>query len=258
MALLGFASVRSAAIALLFLFPPCAARCADGAIRSALEYCAKFEQTIHLSDDDKILCFDGQIKRDLKMQPFQELKENGFFVIRSPGGYSTVAVEMSDILLAKNATVIIHDYCLSACANYVLVATNRTYVVKDSIVAWHGGPSGVYCTRWFTGDEKTVNALEDYCNHVEVLSRFFAKRGISAAFAHWPQTAYTRNRFRLYLAGTGDRRSIFWMWNPRNYGDYFKDRLTFESYPASQYEVNEILSRFGLEHVMRVLYDPPE
>ncbi len=48
-------------------------------------------------------------------------------------------MELSDILREKNATVVIRDYCLSACANYVFVATDRTYVLKNSIVAWRPG-----------------------------------------------------------------------------------------------------------------------
>jgi len=30
--------------------------------------------------------------------------------------------------------VVIHGYCLSACANYIFVATSKTYVLKGSIV----------------------------------------------------------------------------------------------------------------------------
>src|SRR5262245_61573505 len=55
--------------------------------------------------------------------------------------------------------------------------------------------------------------------------------------------------------GWATKDKAFWMWNPQNYGDYFKSRITFESYPISQDEVDEILRRFRLG--ARVIYDPP-
>jgi hypothetical protein len=41
-------------------------------------------------------------------------------------------------LLEKDATVVIRDYCLSACANYIFVATRRTHILKklDRRLAW--------------------------------------------------------------------------------------------------------------------------
>src|SRR3989442_10083910 len=69
---------------------------------------------IHLSNDQTILCFDGPIHRNQEMTFFRNLKVNGSFVMRSPGGYAEAAMEMANILLEKNAVVVLYDYCLSA------------------------------------------------------------------------------------------------------------------------------------------------
>jgi len=254
-----FVILRNSIAALLIAFClATGARGEDDVIRSAVAYCAGYPQKIHLSDDRKTLCFDSRINLDLDLDPFRRLDDGGLFVVRSPGGYFPPAIAMSDLLLAKNATVIIHGYCLSACANYVLVATNRTYVLKNAIVAWHGGPRPAYCNRLFKGDETAINTLENYCDKVGSHGEFFTKRGIPGRIIYQPQTAYTRNMVKAYLAGAGDKRSIFWMWNPKNFPDPLKERITFEAYPASQYEVNDLLGMWRLSRGMRAVYDPED
>jgi hypothetical protein len=51
-------------------------------------------------------------------------------------------MEIANILREKDALIVLYDYCLSACANYILIASGQAYVVKDTIVAWHGARGG--------------------------------------------------------------------------------------------------------------------
>jgi hypothetical protein len=52
---------------------------------------------------------------------------------------------------------------------------------------------------------------------------------------------------------TGALPELLWMWNPRFYKAVFKTKVTYEAYPESQAEVDEIAARIGYR---RVLYDP--
>ena len=123
------------------------------AFSSAAIYCSRHKNAIKLSEDRAILCFDGPITADRDATAFHELKQDGLFVIRSPGGFAPVAIILSNILLEKKATVIVYDYCFSACANYFLIASFKTYVTKNAIVAWHGGSPRIYCG---TGDLERI------------------------------------------------------------------------------------------------------
>lgn len=87
-------------------------------ISSAFNYCLSHPDSVTVSTDQMTLCFDGKIGLDQASAPFRQLKDNGYFVVRSPGGYNDAAMHLSNILREKNATVIIYDYCLSACANF--------------------------------------------------------------------------------------------------------------------------------------------
>ena len=231
----------------------------------AANYCSNYKNSIKLSEDRTILCFDGRISADRDVAAFSELKLNGFFVIRSPGGFAPVGIILSNILLEKNATVIVYDYCLSACANYFLIASSATYVTKNTVVAWHGGPPSIYCG---TGDiERMQKSYRDtpppqgspppevVCKTGELSDAFFKQRGIDERHIHKPQTPYTKKMFDMAVRETPNKRNIFWMWNPQNYGDYFKSKITYESYPSSQDDVDEIIMRLRLG--VRVFYDPP-
>ena len=52
---------------------------------------------------------------------------------------------LADILRDRHATVVVYDYCFSACANYLLIASDLTYVLKGSFVLRHNSPGpGLY------------------------------------------------------------------------------------------------------------------
>ncbi len=225
-------------------------------IQLAANYCAKYENSIKLSENDMILCFDGLIRADLQMDDqLRKLNDHGFFVIRSPGGFFPAAMKIADILLEKDATVIIHDYCLSACANYIFVATGKTHVLKNSVVAWHGGPSSTYCDRYLHGDQSAIGSGRvTVCKNLALQIIFFQKRGIQNGFIFNPPTPYTRMMFNILAKTPGNKSKVFWMWNPKNYGDHFKDRIFYEKYPNSQSDVDEIIDHFRLG--TQVIYDP--
>jgi hypothetical protein len=224
---------------------PAVARDEEGQL--AVKYCANYENSIKLSENGTILCFDGQIRQDQKIDELiKKLNERGFFVIRSQGGRAAAAIRIADLLLEKDATVVIHDYCLSACANYIFVATNRTYILKNSVVAWHGG---VRCE----GRSEIDLIVGANCKYLLLQTIFFQKREIRSGFIYNPPTTYTKMMFNNLTGASSKRSSISWMWNPTKYGDHFKGRVIYESYPKSQFEVDSIVERFKLEPIV---YDP--
>jgi hypothetical protein len=92
---------------------------------------------MNLSPDKQVLCLTGAIAKDLDVSLANDLKDDGLFVFRSPGGYAGPAVALSDIIRDRHATVVVYDHCFSACAGFLLVASYQTYVLKGTLVAWH-------------------------------------------------------------------------------------------------------------------------
>ena len=254
-----FASVviRAAAILAVLCIQSSAVLARDDDISRAVSTCASHANSIWLREDETILCFDSRIAQ-VPTDQIQKLKDHGFFVVRSPGGYPAPAMAIADILLEKDATVIVHDYCLSACANYILVATKRTYVVTHSVVAWHGGPGNARCGDTSPyGEIGFSRYLPASCKDVALQTLFFAKRGIEPRYVFSPQTTYTRMMFHTLMKVLAKKSEILWMWNPGNYGDHFKGRVVYEQYPGSQYEVDRITDRFfHLAAPGQIIFDP--
>lgn len=233
-------------------------------IESALKYCSAYGRSP--SEDESIVCFDGVFEKDLDLQPLYPLKNDGTFVIRSVGGDIITAMMVAEILRQKNATIVIRDYCLSACANAILIASKASYVLANTVLAWHGGISNLDCATHDAAPGLTSKSpaefredrrvFERFCAHSELVTNFFKKRGIADGYTNEPQTLYTKKMFNVVVRESGSKRSIFWMWNPKNHGEHFKGRVFYESYPASQSAVDEIVSRFRLP--VRVIYDPEE
>lgn len=224
---------------------------------------------IQLSDDQTRLCFDGEIVKEQDDAPFHALRQHGLFIVRSNGGYPSTAIRLANILREKEAMIVVYDYCLSACANFFLVASFETYVVKKTVMAWHGNGTRTRCTvqgmevsrkgkvqgrQWFP-EGKVPPGLAEACEAARLRDAFFLQRGISDNHLYEPQPLEIRRRFYLNISQGGDGRGIFWMWHPSNYGNYFKIPITYESYPANQEEVDQILSKLGRR--AHIIYDPP-
>jgi hypothetical protein len=254
LALVRSACWRCIAFSTLLLLQPGPAWAVSADVHQAATYCANEKSSAALSEDGMIFCFDGPIHQGAPIDRIEKLKDGGFFVVRSPGGDGMVAMKIADVLMERHATVIVRDYCFSACANYLLVATSRAYVLKDSLVAWHRPPvQGCSSPRQeltAPGDDETL------CKYFGLERDFFRKRGIESRHIFSPRTTYTRMMLDTLARTQGHRSQFFWMWNPRNYGDYFKDRIVYERYPRSQSEVNAIVRRLRLGRPDQIIFDP--
>lgn len=221
-----------------------------------------------LSPDKKILCFNGEIGANVDLSLANELEKDGFFVVRSPGGRTKSAMELSDLLRDRHATVIAYDYCFSACAEYFLIASHLTYVLKGTLVAWHyprsSDPNYPLCTSLYDPlDGGPAKLYRGPCNSFGDLAvyrrfpaevQFFKKRAVSATFEAPPDSRYVRKIISSMYAESGRYRDVAWTIHPRFYPHLFKTKIVYEAYPESQSDVDEMLAR--LHWNIRVIYDP--
>jgi hypothetical protein len=233
----------------------------------AVEYCrGSVTRPIALSDDKSMLCFDGWITPNLDISLVDNLKENGLFVVRSFGGSAETGIALADRLRDKHAIVIVYDYCNSACAAYLFIATDQTVVRKNSIVVWHHIQSGLPdCFQMKTSGDESPKSFErspcpdvppeEQTSHwrVKILSDKFHKDRTLAPGFDPPESSYVRRVLKNMIDATGSYPDVAWMWNPRFYKSVLKTKVSYEAYPESQTEVDEIVARF---HFRRVIYDP--
>jgi hypothetical protein len=206
----------------------------------AVEYCRReVSRPMALSSDRRILCFDGLVDSDMDVSLAKELGENGLFVVRSFGGSIISAIALSDLLRERRATVVIYDYCLSACASYFFIASIQTYVIKGSLVAWHNGVSGLPdCASLKIPRDSGPKKLrrfpcpgipfDDLGRHRAAISaetRFYADRTVDRLFEDPPDSFYVRKILKNMYEETGVYPDVAWTWNPRHHETTFKTKI---------------------------------
>jgi hypothetical protein len=239
------------------------------AYEDAVTFCrGRVMRPIAFNDDGSILCFDGYIYPDRDYSLAEKLKDHGLFVVRTTGGDIEQAISLARVIHDRHATVVVYDYCVSACAVYLLTATDQAVVRKASLVTWHLRPTG--CYDWVPiGDDRIPGLRASLCFSVSERNRAFY-RGVEVSSAEWlgtrtvapnvfgrgldaPQSKYVRMTLTNLVSKTGDFPYVFWTWNPRFYRAVFRTNIVYEAYPESQAEVDALSARFGLG---RVIFDP--
>jgi hypothetical protein len=234
----------------------------------AADYCrGNVPRPMALSPDKRILCFDGSTWRGLDYSLAASLEKGGLFVVRSPGGDAVTAMNLANVLNSRYAVIVVYDYCLSACADALLFASDETFVLRDAIVAWHD-TVGVYACPFMADArdhgpkrlEKTAcsdapaeyRELESWVKRV--FFQFFVTRIIDPDFEMPPESVTMRHRLRSMFEGTGTYPdNLLWTWNPRYYPNEIRPKVVYERYPESEDEFDAMMTRFPWIHV---IYDP--
>ncbi len=234
----------------------------------ALAYCrGNVARPMALRSDNRVLCLDGQIYAPNDFLLAHGLEQRGLLVVRGSGGGIDATIALADMLLAREATVIVNDYCLGTCANYLFIASLKTFVPKDALVAWISHGTGHDCVGFSEMRDPTAPYLrETPCagssSHdartdklLEFKDRFYKGRIFASAFVEPPESILVRRILKRKFDATGEYPvDVYWTWNPRYYASAIRTRIIYEAYPQSQDELDAIVTRIGLH--LSVIYDP--
>jgi hypothetical protein len=220
-----------------------------------------------LRDDKKVLCLDGLLLHQADVEPASGLEAGSYFVVRGLGGDVPAMIRLAELLAARRATVVVRDYCLAACASFLLIASAEATVPKDALVAWaHPKRGSSDCFRFLETKERNAPrfAAADctsplYPPHGDPLyafkATFYARRTLSNEFEDPPESVAVRRILKRRFDETGNYpREMFWTWNPRYYASTLRTKVIYEAYPQSQDEVDALRARLQLQYP--IIYDP--
>jgi hypothetical protein len=188
---------------------------------------------MNLSPDKQVLCLTGAMSPDMDVSLAKDLKEDGLFVVRSPGGYPGPAVALSDIIRDRHATVVAYDYCLSACAGFLLVASYQTYVLKGTLVAWHYPRGDELCTFLTAPRDGEPRKLqrgpcqgngENGFSYSPMLIEFFKKRAVNPPLSFPPDSLYVRRMVRNLYVETAVFHDVMWTPSPKVLSKFVQDQ----------------------------------
>lgn len=233
----------------------------------AVEYCrGPLQRPIASGPDRRIVCFDGWIDSGMDLSAIHDLQDGGLFVVRSFGGHAATAMTMSWLLRDRHATVIVYDYCMSACAGFLLIASDQAYVTGESIVAWRvvDDPQ-TECVSVGDADDRRGKRLRRIScpesspeqeqktkTAIRAERAFYADRAAKPEFEGPPDSPYTRRTVKNLYDQFGTYRRVAWMLNPR-YHVFLKTKIIYEAYPGHQEEVDALAARHRLG---TVIHDP--
>jgi hypothetical protein len=218
-----------------------------------------------LRNDKRVLCLDGRTLEVSDILLASGLEQGGLFVVRSSGGDISVNMALADVLLAKEAAIIVNDYCVAVCANYLFIASIKTFVPKGALVAWNiraAGPDS--CIQFIeTRDSGAPRLQEQPCagpfrdarteDLIQLKKKFFDGR--LRTFEAPPESVAVRRILKRKFDVTGKYPDdAYWTWNPRYHASSMRAKVLYEAYPQSQDEVDAIVARVGMRN--SVIYDP--
>ena len=122
--------------------------------RSAFNACAALVSGVALASTsatagNDVLCVRGRVSYDLELQIRTYLDEglkhpfNGslrYVVLSSHGGELASALRIADKMMRRNLTVVVGDMCISSCSQFMFLSGSRKVVLKNAVLAFHGGP----------------------------------------------------------------------------------------------------------------------
>lgn len=220
---------------------------------------------IALAQDRRVLCLDGAITSDLNVAVAADLADHGIAVVRSRGGEPARAVQLANTLRDRNAAIVVRDFCLYACASFILLASSEAYV-DGALVAW-----GLFqryldqdCIGFVEGKDGAgpfltwLRCSPDHADErprSQLWNEFYRDRIVDTVYTDPPESRFVRRELmNLYRSTTGQYPLVLWTWNPRHHASAIKTKLVYQHYPESQEEVDAIAGRLGLKR--RVICDP--
>ena len=239
---------------------------AKAAYADALTYCrGNVLRPEVLRADKGVLCLDGQMSHGDELVLAAGQERGGIFVVRSDDGDIASTIALADLLLIKEATVVVNNYCLAVCADYLFIATAKTFVPKDALVAWTVRATAENsCARFSDTPDLRAPRLEEApcvgsASFTAVRNESLKGRFYHGRFVGLPQQPPESVGIRKILKRKFDETGkypdgTYWTWNPRYYASAIKAKIVYEAYPHSQDEVDGIVKRLGL--AVSVIYDP--
>jgi hypothetical protein len=218
------------------------ARRAVAACRAALADRPAAQVVLKLDD---AVCFQGSfhLRTEDDLNPL--LDGSRPLVVRSIGGEGIAAGMVALRMLDVGVDVAVLDYCLSACANWVLLAGRTKYVADGSLVAWHGIPT--------TMPSKRTSLLDNgrLAMTYSVSQSVFDRLSCDPALAGRPDTG--NPAYERWRANDTGQRSSFWTWSPSSLRTRFGvGGITHYWYPSDPDALQALARKFRIN----LLIDP--
>lgn len=78
-------------------------------------------------------------------------------IITSFGGDERAALKLGYFIFEKDISIVVKNYCQSACAHYILPASSDIHIEQNALVSFHSNMPGIYKTIEIAGPKFTAS-----------------------------------------------------------------------------------------------------
>lgn len=121
-------------------------------------------QKLALSEPEKNVCLYGSLAGSdvLKLVSIiEEIPNIDRLILRSTGGSVREWLTLSEAMQGRVKVAIVDELCFSSCANYAFIIAQKKHVPPDSLVVWHGGPTGKsFLSEKLIGEKERADILD--------------------------------------------------------------------------------------------------
>lgn len=158
---------------------------------------------VHLIKNDTLI-YQGYINftgYDLLKAQFEKAQaENKPLTLRikSAGGYDLAAIKIAEFIREKHIHLIVDQYCLSACADYIFPAAVQKKMVKDAIVALHPSRQLSLNQDKVVTLEELLKEFDEAINNENYKVYFPIKKTDSSPSSTQPQNKHLQNSLKNF------------------------------------------------------------
>lgn len=119
--------------------------------------------------NDTTACFTGVISEDKTYQKLKSDLSNEIITtlhFDSPGGDVLTAITLARALRKSGIKVVVHNYCFSSCANYILPAAHVLAIQRNTVIGMHGSlpRDAIFYSKTHPDVRKIDKSNPDYIN----------------------------------------------------------------------------------------------
>jgi hypothetical protein len=204
-------------------------------------------QTIHLEDgtvarsDSATITIEGIITPKVVTEFAKNFDSQvKLVVVKSEGGGTADALEIAERIQRYHIAVRVKEYCLSSCANYIVVASPSVTVDEGAIIGWHGGHSYMP----FLG----VTRIEEMSRAAELLLReqqLYLRANVSIELIVY--SGFLTTGYRSKEGDSFKREYDLWVPCRSELARLGLERMTFEGAEMNHQSTEDALQMFGFK-----------
>jgi len=166
-----------------------------------------------------VLVFDGFITPQSSEKIMASIDGVDLLLIRSGGGDGASGLAIGKALRAKNITVVVNEYCLSACANYIFIGAPRKSLGPGAVLGFHGGLTGSPLPRMAAEDYPLVaeadlaTVRQQIAAMYQEESAFFARIGFNPALIGESFELTKLEKPHRYIEVTAEGSTMFYQFD---------------------------------------------